>query len=147
MDGESLYQEIILDHHRHPRRGGELVAPTTEAVLDNPFCADRIHLALTMEDDRIAAISQKTQGCALSRASASLMAETVAGMTLAEVAALEARLRAMLSEARQPVSLEEWGELAALSGVHRFPQRLPCALLAWNALNQAIDPQYKPAWH
>jgi nitrogen fixation NifU-like protein len=147
MDEEALYQEIILDHHRHPRRRGELDAPTAKAVLDNPFCADRIHLALTVEEGRIAAIHQNTQGCALSRASASLMAETVAGMTLAEVAALEARLRAMLSKDEQPVSLEEWGELAALSGVHRFPQRLPCALLAWNALNQAIDPEYKPAWH
>ena len=93
MSLDDLYREVILDHYRNPRRRGALEHPDAHADGQNPLCGDELSLDLALEGDRIADVRIQGRGCSISQASASMMAETVAGKTLAEVAALIHRLR------------------------------------------------------
>jgi nitrogen fixation NifU-like protein len=135
-----LYQEVILDHNRRPRNWGDLPGATHHAEGYNPLCGDRLSLHLKIQDERVAGVSFQGSGCAISKASASLMTDAVKGRTLAEVFDLFDRVHVMLTTpVGQAVDEESVGKLAVLSGVREFPTRVKCASLAWHTLKSAIQ--------
>lgn len=136
---DQLYQEIILDHYRRPRNRGSLERPDLAANEANPLCGDELCVHAQVRAGRITAVRFAGRGCAISLASASMMTERVAGLTLAEAQALADRLRALLAGPDGPAG-EDLGDLRALQGVRKFPVRVKCALLAWSALCKAIAP-------
>ena len=138
-DLTDLYQEVILDHNRRPRNWGALADATRIAHGHNPLCGDRLVLYVKVEGDRLAAVSFEGSGCAISKASASLMTDAVKGHTLDEVNVLFERMHEMLTTPiEQPVDDAAVGKLAVLSGVREFPTRVKCASLAWHTLKSAL---------
>ena len=137
MQLESLYQQVIIQHYRHPHNRGVLEAPDAEIHLHNPTCGDEITLQLQVRDDRIADVRFSGQGCSISQASASMMTQRLKGKPLAEADALAARFTEMMHGSTEAAADRKLGDLRALAGVARFPVRIRCALLAWNALSEA----------
>ncbi len=136
-DLRDLYQEVILDHNRHPRNFGPLPEADHTAEGSNPLCGDRVKVFLKMNGDVIEGVSFEGAGCAISTASASLMTEAMAGKTAAEARALFDRFHELMTVgAGDPEAL---GKLAAFSGVREFPMRVKCATLAWHTLKAALD--------
>jgi nitrogen fixation NifU-like protein len=135
---EELYRETVIDHYRRPRHRRRLEAPTVAHHGENTFCGDRVEIGLRIEDGRVAEVGVRGQGCAISQASASMLAELVEGATLAQAEEGIRRFREMLAggAAGDPAEL---GDAAALAGVRWFPMRAKCALLAWLTLHEAID--------
>lgn len=131
-----LYQEVILDHNRRPRNFGTL-ADAREAVGHNPLCGDRVTVYVRLDDDRVGEVAFTGSGCAISKASASLMTDAVRGMAQADVHVLFAAFQDAVTGQRE-VSDEELGKLAVLTGVREFPSRVKCATLAWHALEDAL---------
>ena len=135
---QAMYQELILDHYRRPRNKGELEGEHKTVAMKNPLCGDEVYLHLSVEDERVNGISFTGRGCSISQAAASMITQAVKGKTSDEAEALGARYREMImgdAEAAQDKSL---GQLRALSGVSKFPARVKCALLAWNALEEGL---------
>ena len=128
MAFEDLYQEIILDHYKHPRNHADLSHLSDDHAHENPSCGDSLKLEVKLEDGRISSIAFDGQGCAISMSSASMMTERVKGKTLAEAAGdIESFLSFMRGE--KELDLEADGEMAALAGVVKFPLRVKCATL------------------
>jgi nitrogen fixation NifU-like protein len=139
-DLRDLYQEVILDHGRRPRHGRRLAAYDVSARGDNPMCGDRVEVWVKhAADGRIAETGFEARGCAISIASADLMAETVAGRTPAEARALFARFRDMARTGACAGNDALLERLRPLAGVHEYPSRVKCATLAWHALLAALD--------
>lgn len=143
-DLRDLYQEVILDHGRRPRHAHRLESFDASANGDNPMCGDRVQVWVKFEPDgSIAATGFEGRGCAISIASADLMAETVAGRSKADVRALFEALRQMATTGTCPTcggDLDEALErLQPLAGVHEYPSRVKCATLPWHALIAAMD--------
>ena len=143
-DLRDLYQEVILDRGRKPRHGKRLEAFDATAKGDNPMCGDRVQVWVKYaEDGRIAATGFDARGCAISIASADLMAETVRGRDKADTRALFAAFREMARTGICPNCdaglTEPLRQLAPLSGVHDYPSRVKCATLPWHALIAALD--------
>jgi nitrogen fixation NifU-like protein len=142
---DELYREVILDHYRHPRKRGELPAPDAHAEGQNPMCGDEISVDLGLEDTRITTVRVSGQGCSISQASASMMAEAVEGTTVADARALAHRFKVMMGIEEGDPGLDEGhpgaalGDLEALQGVRRFPVRIKCADLPWATLLEALD--------
>ncbi len=137
---EDLYQEIILDHNRRPRNDGELDPCTHQAEGFNPLCGDKLTVYLRKPGGQIDAIACDCQGCAISRASSSIMTAMVSGKELPEVEKTIAEALELLTGEEEPeVDLEKHGDLAALVGVRKFPARIKCATLAWHALEAALQ--------
>lgn len=134
---DDLYQELILDHGKKPRNFGPLPMATHEAEGYNPFCGDQVHVRLVVENEVITDLKFEGCGCAISTASASLMSQAVTGRTVEEARELFARFRRAVVEEED--GGEELGALVALAGVRNFPNRIKCAILAWHAMNQALD--------
>ena len=135
-----LYQEVILDHYRHPRNHGRLDEASHEADGYNPLCGDRIHLTLRMDGERIAAIAFEGAGCAISTASASLLTESIEGKNRAEAERLFARFHKLVTEENPEVDADEsLGKLAVFAGVREYPVRVKCATLAWHTLKAALE--------
>jgi nitrogen fixation NifU-like protein len=130
----SLYQDIILDHHKSPRNHGPLAEATHDATVDNPLCGDRVTVHLAV-GDRIDAARFEARGCALSRAAGSLLTEAVIGKTPAEARDLAARFAAFVAGTGPAPS----DALAAFGGVRDFPSRVACATLPWDALSRALE--------
>jgi nitrogen fixation NifU-like protein len=137
-DLRDLYQEVILDHNRRPRNFGPLPEANRGADGHNPLCGDRLHVAVQLEDDRISDIRFEGAGCAISKASASLMTESVKGRTVAEVEALFDDFHRMVTAAPGTPPDAGLGKLAVLAGVGEFPMRVKCATLAWHTLKAAL---------
>ena len=135
---EELYREIIIDHGQRPRNHGRLDAPTHSAVGDNPLCGDRVTIQLDVVDGIVRAARIEAVGCAISTASASLLAERIEGMPVAEVRDLFARVHTMVTQSSAPIE-DDLDSLAALSVARRYPMRVKCATLAWHALMEALD--------
>jgi len=133
----ALYQELILDHYRRPRNRGTLEAPDAEVHMNNPTCGDEITLQLRVRDGAIEEVRFAGQGCSISQASASMMTQQLRGKPLAEAEALAARFREMLHGSAEAARDRALGDLRALAGVAKFPVRVRCAMLAWNALEEA----------
>jgi nitrogen fixation NifU-like protein len=134
---DDLYHAQILEHARHPRSAGVPAETDRRVSLDNPFCGDAVTVGVRLDDGgRVAAIGFEADGCAVCKASASMMTVAVTGRSASEIDALYASLEAMLGGgAPDETAL---GELVALAGVARFPVRRRCATLAWEALRAAV---------
>lgn len=132
-----LYQELILDHGRHPRNAGVMDAPSCQKDGYNPLCGDKITLYLALEAGNIVDIKFDANGCAISVASASLMSEALKGKTLAEAHELFALFHAAVIDGAD--NNEALGKLAVLAGVKTYPARVKCATLAWHTLIAAVD--------
>ena len=138
-DLSELYQEVILDHNKRPRNWGPMPDATRVAKGHNPLCGDRLTLYVKLENDRVAGISFEGSGCAISKASASLMTDAVKGQSLTDALALFDRVHEMLTTpATDPVNTDHVGKMAVMSGVREFPARVKCASLAWHTLKSAI---------
>jgi len=139
-DLRDLYQEVILDRGRHPRHGQRLQAFDATAKGDNPMCGDRVQVWVKFDPDgAVADTGFEARGCAISVASADLMAETVQGRSKADTAALFATFRDMVRTGVCPACDTAMEQLAPLSGVHEYPSRVKCATLPWHALIAALD--------
>ena len=134
---DELYQEVILDHNRRPRNFRALDAGQ-KAEGFNPLCGDRITVYLSVDDGVIRDVAFQGSGCAISKASASLMTESVKGKTVAEAQALFERFQQMIT-ARADAPVDNLGKLTVLAGVRQFPVRVKCASLAWHTLRAAVD--------
>jgi nitrogen fixation NifU-like protein len=142
QDLRELYQDIILDHGRHPRNFHALEHPTHLARGHNPLCGDRVTVYLTVKDDKIDDVSFEGRGCAISTASSSLMTEVLKGKTLDEARALFAQFHAQVTGGafeELPENLRDDGErLEPLTGVKAYPVRVKCATLPWHAFEAAL---------
>ena len=139
QDLRELYQDIILDHSKHPRNFGKLSGAHREARGNNPLCGDRITLSVKLEDGRIADAKFEAKGCAISVASASMMTEMIKGKTVDEARALFEQFHGLVTGKPTGDGGGELDSLAALSGVRDFPSRIKCATLPWHALTAALD--------
>ena len=133
----ALYQEMILDHYRRPRNKGEIEKPDETIVMKNPLCGDEITIQVRYEGDQVADVGFVGRGCSISQASASMMTQLIKGKNREEIDALRTRFRDMVMGNKSIASDSSLGSLRALSGVSKFPARVKCALLAWNALEEA----------
>jgi len=137
-DLNDLYQEVILDHNRRPRNFHPLADASHSAEGYNPLCGDRLTLYLKVDGNRIADVSFEGAGCAISKASASMMTDCVKGCPVADANLLFERFRRMVTTPTD-CEVEDLGKLSALAGVREFPARVKCASLAWHALKAALD--------
>jgi len=135
---ETIYRELILDHYRKPRNKGPLADPTVTVSMRNPLCGDEVDLMLDVENDRIADVRFTGQGCSISQASVSMMTEALKGKTLDEAIDLERRFLGLMRGEEGPREDRRLGDLRALEGVAKLPVRIKCALLGWNALDEAV---------
>ena len=136
-DLRELYQEVILDHNKRPRNFRTIEHPTRTARGHNPLCGDRLTLYLTLDGDVIRDASFQGQGCAISKASASLMTDAIKGKTVAEARNLFEHFHAMITSDTDTVA-EDLGKLSVFSGVREFPTRIKCASLAWHTMKAAV---------
>jgi nitrogen fixation NifU-like protein len=138
-DLAELYQQVIIEHNRSPRNYRTLPDANCSAEGDNPLCGDHITLQVRVDDGVIRDIGFQGSGCAISRASASLMTGAVQGRTTAEAGQLFRAFHDMATaHPDAPVDTAALGKLAALSGVRRFPARVKCATMAWHTLQDAL---------
>jgi nitrogen fixation protein NifU and related proteins len=137
-DLRELYQQVILDHNRRPRNFRVLPAANRTAEGFNPLCGDQLTLYLTVEDDVIKDAAFQGTGCAISKASASMLTSTVVGKTVAEAEALFHRFHTMLTGEDNGHG-NDLGKLAVFAGVREFPSRVKCATLAWHTLQAALS--------
>ena len=137
-DVHDLYQDVILEHSRHPRHQHRLDPFDGAAKGDNPMCGDRVEVRVRMADGRIAEAAFEARGCAISVASADLMAAAVTGRAPADVRDLSQRFRAMVQTGACP-ECADMAALKPLAGVHEFKSRLKCATLPWDALQAALE--------
>jgi nitrogen fixation NifU-like protein len=140
-DLRELYQEIILDHSRHPRGFGPLAGANHSAEGHNPLCGDRIKIYMRLDDeDHIADIGFEGRGCAISVASASLMGELLKGRTIEEAEKLMGGfLHLVKGEDTNDLSPEDREHLEVMAGVSAFPMRVKCATLAWHTMKSALE--------
>ncbi len=155
---EDLYREIILDHYRNPRNRGELPSPPARRVEGfNPLCGDEIVVYLDVDGGTIADVKVSGQGCSISQSSASMMSTVVKGRSIDEARAVIRAFKGLMSVHEARLDGEDsdgngaaargdgteaeiaLGDLAALQGVVKFPVRIKCATLSWNALAQGLD--------
>ncbi|HEU5041154.1 MAG TPA: SUF system NifU family Fe-S cluster assembly protein [Gemmatimonadales bacterium] len=142
MSGLSeLYQNVILEHNRSPRNYRVLEDANRRVEGNNPLCGDRLTLWLKVEDGVIRDLGFQGSGCAISRASASLMTAAVKGKTEAEAGELFDRFHQLVTGTLDPAQSETLGKLAVFSGVSEFPVRVKCATLPWHALKRAMGEQ------
>lgn len=139
-DLRELYQEVILDHSKNPRNFHKVEGADRTADGTNPLCGDRVSLFVKMDGDRIADVGFQGQGCAISKASASMMTVTVKGKTEDEARALFEKFHDMVTGSPGgPIDRGGLGKLAVFQGVSEFPARVKCASLAWHTLRAALD--------
>jgi nitrogen fixation NifU-like protein len=142
---DELYQTLILDHNRSPRNFGPIATATGHAEGRNPLCGDSFEIWTTVENDVVVEVGFLGQGCAISKASASMMTTAIKGKTVAEARALFSRFhevvtgRSGIDVDAKTAARKELGCLSAFAGVAAFPIRVKCATLAWHAMIKAIE--------
>lgn len=134
---DAVYQEVILKHYRSSKFRGDLAEPDAVVPMRNPVCGDDILLQVQMQGDRIGEIRFSGHGCAISQAAASMMSEHAVGKSWDEVHTVAARFRDMIHGDETAARDKVLGDMRALSGVARLPRRVKCAMLAWDALEEA----------
>jgi nitrogen fixation NifU-like protein len=134
----ALYQEMILDHYRRPRNKGTLENPDASVEIKNPLCGDEIGLQVAFDGDSVSDLKFSGRGCSISQASASMMTQLVKGKSAEEIESIKKQFRDLMMGVSPAADDPRLGSLRALSGVARFPARIKCALLAWNALESAL---------
>jgi nitrogen fixation protein NifU and related proteins len=139
-----LYQEVILDHNKSPRNFKRLETANRTAEGYNPLCGDKIDIFLDIEDDVVKDISFLGSGCAISKASASLMSTIIKGKSVDEAKKLFEKFHDLITgKLDESASIEELGKLAVLGGVKEFPMRVKCASLAWHTMLTALKNESK----
>ncbi|HLK15793.1 MAG TPA: SUF system NifU family Fe-S cluster assembly protein [Fimbriimonadaceae bacterium] len=148
LDLRELYQEVILDHHKHPRNRGPLADATSTADGHNPLCGDTITVYVKTNGGIVDRVSFEGSGCAISTASASMMTEALHGKSLAEVEELFRQFQDLVTAdgpAPTDASLEsELGDLEVLAGVREHPVRIKCATLPWHTMRAALKGAHEP---
>jgi nitrogen fixation NifU-like protein len=140
-----LYQQVILDHNKNPRHFGKLAGANRCQEGYNPLCGDHLHVYLQVAGDRVEDIRFEGSGCAISKASASLMSTLVKGRSKEEVLELFDRFHELVTApADAPVDEGKLGKLVVFSGVREFPMRVKCATLAWHTMKAALNGQDQP---
>ena len=139
MSSEALYQELILEHNRKPRNFREMENADRMVEGRNPLCGDSLTLWVKMNGEEIADVSFKGQGCAISKASASIMTSSIKGKTRAEAEELFERFHSLVTGHLDATEQKSLGSLRAFAGVSKFPQRVKCASLAWHAMKSALE--------
>ena len=137
-DLSDLYQEVILDHNKRPRNFHAIEQPSHTAEGYNPLCGDRLNLFVKVEGGVITEVGFQGSGCAISKASASLMTDAIKGRTVEEARHLFRRFHRMVTTPPDK-AVEDMGKLSVLAGVREFPVRVKCASLAWHTLKAALD--------
>ena len=140
-DINDLYQQVILDHCKQPRNFHEMPQATCSAQGRNPICGDQLKLFLTLDGENISDISFTGSGCCISKASASLLTEFAKGKTKADVEKMFRQVHEMVTTGK---ILGDVGKLAVFAGVHKYPARVKCAILAWHAVIAALKGESKP---
>src|SRR5262245_2877556 len=140
-DLTDLYQQVILDHSKKPRNFGKLASANRTAQGHNPLCGDNYTLYLLMDGETVKDISFQGSGCAISKASASILTDTLKGKTKADVEALFDKVHEMVTTGK---SSDDLGKLAVFAGVHKFPARVKCAILPWHAAVAAVEGKQEP---
>ena len=145
MKLEQMYQEVILDHYRHPHHSGLREPFGAEVHHVNPTCGDELTLRVHLDDGRVADVSYDAQGCSISQASTSMMADLIVGRPVSESLRAYEAFHEMISSRGQHEGDEEiLDDAVALSGVSRYPARVKCALLGWMAYRDALGRQTEP---
>lgn len=134
---DAVYQEVILKHYRSQARRGEVERPDAAIAERNPLCGDDIFLTVQVEEGRIVDARFSGHGCAISQAAASMMCEHAIGKPWEEMEALANRFRSLVQGDAEAASDRSLGDLRALAGVSRLPRRVKCAMLPWDALEEA----------
>jgi len=138
-----LYQEVILEHSKAPRNFRRLPSANHEAEGYNPLCGDRCSIYIDMDGDRIHEIGFQGSGCAISRASASMMTQMVKGKTKAEAVKLFEQFHNLVTGKDDTAKAGDLGKMAVFGGVSKFPARVKCATLAWHTLQSALEDERK----
>jgi nitrogen fixation NifU-like protein len=134
-----LYQETILEHNKHPRNFREIAGANKKALGNNPLCGDVLQVFVTMDDDKIADVAFKGSGCAISKASASMMTQAIKGKSSEEARELFNEFTKMVrGEMDEEADENHLGRLKIFAGVREFPARVKCASLSWHTLNAAL---------
>ena len=141
MHSKQLYQEVILDHNKKPRNWGHLDTPSHQAEGVNPLCGDHIRLTVNVADSRVAEIAFEGEGCAICKASASMMTTNVKGKSVDEAEQLVSEFRGMATGSREPSQSNNLGRLTVFEGVKDLPSRVKCAILPWHTLHAALNAQ------
>ncbi len=131
-----LYQQMILDHNQNPQNFREMENATSKAEGHNPLCGDEITLFLLVENEVITDVSFQGSGCAISKASASIMTTLLIGKSVKMAESLFNKFHTMITTGE--IS-EDMGKLTVLAGVHKFPSRVKCAVLSWHTMNNALN--------
>ncbi len=134
---DDLYRRVIMDHYKTPRNRGTMEEGSVTVNLNNPTCGDRISLQLQIEDGIVKNAKFNGEGCSISMSSASMMTDAVKGKTTGQALELADRFSSLMKG--EPVSFGEYEDIEALSGVNKFPARIKCATLAWNALRKGVE--------
>jgi nitrogen fixation NifU-like protein len=135
----NLYQDLILDHNRSPQNYRQMEDANRRVEGNNPLCGDRLTVWLRLDGDIIRDAAFQGSGCAISKASASLMTSAIKGKTRDEATALFDRFRQLVTGSLSPAEAEALGKLVAFSGLSQFPIRVKCASLSWHAMRAALD--------
>ena len=138
-DLQELYQQLILDHNKNPHNFQVLESANRSAEGHNPLCGDSVQIYLQVDNDRITNISFQGSGCAISKASASLMTDAMKGKTLSEAEDQFRKFHTMLTDPTSAPDLDQMGKLAVFSGVRGYPARVKCATLSWHTLKAALE--------
>lgn len=136
---DELYQEIILDHHKHPRCRGSIAEPDAQTKVFNPLCGDEVTVYIKVDQGKISDLKFEGKGCSISQASASIMTELCLGKSLEQVSNLHHEFDQMLKGALDAEKHPELEDAVALEGVKNFPARVRCAIIAWEALQNSIE--------
>jgi nitrogen fixation NifU-like protein len=142
---KELYQQIILDHNKNPKNYGFLSKYNRTSEGYNPLCGDKIQLYLDIKDGIIKNISFESSGCAISKASTSMMTELLVGKTITEAKDLFKKFQKIVTtDSYAEIDIEKFGKLAVFAGVRDFPTRVKCAVLGWHTLLAAIEQKEEP---
>lgn len=136
MELDDLYRRVIMDHYKKPRNRGKIEEEAVTIELNNPTCGDRISLQLIVEDNIVKDARHTGEGCSISISSASMMTEAIKGKTVEQALDYADRFSHLMQG--EDVTFDDYEDLEALSGVNKFPARIKCATLAWNALKKGI---------
>ena len=132
-----LFQDVILEHYKRPRNKGSLDEPRLHVHMNNPTCGDEVHLFLRVEDGKIADVAFEGEGCSISQSSISMMTQLIKGQPVERGVELAERFKQMMHGDEEAARDKALRDARALAGVNRFPTRVKCALLGWNAFEEA----------
>jgi nitrogen fixation protein NifU and related proteins len=138
MTTDELYREVVLDHHKHPRNAAPISSCNAASSGMNPSCGDEVDVCLRIEDGTVAEVRVSTKGCAVSRASGSMLAEQAKGLSVDGLRELTAQMQQLLKTGHVDDGAD-LGDFEAMAGVSRFPVRVKCAMLPVAAVTQALD--------